>query len=165
MYDVSRFANLHPGGAAVLFADSIGAHALPDAPALRLLTPKVALHSREGLYASLLWPAPPRNTPPTPIRAAADRNNPGRAGARTAARAGCDLRGTLRGTNVAREGVSQPLLHRGAPHVPTGGAEAHNGGGVSRCTQVRGERKADLAGGGGQARVGVLRSGLMVYTR
>ena len=105
--------------------------------------------SRQGRDGGVLRAAPTRGAAPPGVRAAANRVARGRGAGRARARGGRGVARAVRGADVARGRVQQPVLQRGAPALPGGGARVRDGGRVSRRAALRGGRAADRAGGGG----------------
>ena len=56
VYDISRFANLHPGGLAVLLADGVGMPTTTVTVAHQVLSSVLETSSREGFNERVLWP-------------------------------------------------------------------------------------------------------------
>jgi len=57
VYDISRFANLHPGGLAVLLADGVGMSTTTVTVVCKGLNSTLEKSSREGFNERILWPS------------------------------------------------------------------------------------------------------------
>lgn len=63
VYDISRFANLHPGGLAVLLADGIGMSTTSVTIEYETLSALSETFSREGFNQRILWSSQTRGPP------------------------------------------------------------------------------------------------------
>ena len=71
VFDVSKFADLHPGGANVLYTNSVG---MSQSKLMWLKMMDFAF-SWKGRYTGILWPSPPWGPPPTTVQASANWNS------------------------------------------------------------------------------------------
>jgi hypothetical protein len=134
VYNLTKFAGLHPGGAAVLYAQGIGTS--NPIKSLRSTAHSDLISSRQGQHSSILWAAPARGSPSSSICSPADRHDQGRDCACTGCSAGGSLRRTLRRADMALKGLPLAVLQRQPPEVSAGGPQVRPRGGVSRGGQV-----------------------------
>lgn len=111
VYDVSKFADLHPGGAAVLLVDSIGINPFPHhSIKAKVLTESMTLNSGERCHQSVLRFASAGSALPSSVRALADWHSQRQGTANQTPCAGRTFPSTLCGAIMAHAWLLQSIL-------------------------------------------------------